>query len=165
VTQTPPPASGAAGRMPDVAGFLQDERQAALQAALASLARMHVRHYEASTPDTVEERLASLFDQLVESIARRDLAPVVEHARRVATERFHAGYDLGEVQTAFNALEEAAWMRALERLEPSELAEALGLISTVLGAGKDALARTYVSLASNTSVESLDLRALFAGTP
>jgi hypothetical protein len=150
--------------MPDVAVFLQDERQAILQAALASLTRMHVRHYETAGPETVEERLASLFDRLVESIHRRDLAPVVEHARRVATERFNAGYDLAEVQTAFNALEEATWARVLERLETFEYAEALGLVGTVLGAGKDALARAYVSLAANTNVKSLDLRALFAGT-
>jgi hypothetical protein len=160
VTKPPSSASGAA----DVAVFLQDERQAVLDAASASLARMHVRHYESTGPGTVEERLALLFDQLVESIARRDLAPVVEHARSIATERFHAGYDLAEIQTAFNALEEATWMRVLQRLDASELAEALGLISTVLGAGKDALARAYVSLAADTNVESLDLRALFAGT-
>ena len=33
---------------------------------------------------------------------------------------------------------------------PGELAEALGLVGTVLGAAKDALARAYVSLASQT---------------
>jgi hypothetical protein len=41
------------------------------------------------------------------------------------------------------------------------LAEAAGLLTTVLGAGKDALARTYVSLASEQHVPSLDLGALF----
>jgi hypothetical protein len=38
------------------------------------------------------------------------------------------------------------------------------LLTTVLGVGKDALARTYVSLASHEHVSSLDLRALFEGT-
>lgn len=42
-------------------------------------------------------------------------------------------------------------------------AEALGSISTVLGAGKDMRARTYVSLAAQAKVPSLDLKALFAG--
>jgi hypothetical protein len=37
-------------------------------------------------------------------------------------------------------------------------------MSTVLGAGKDALARTYVSLAGHRHVTSLDLSALFRGT-
>ena len=37
-------------------------------------------------------------------------------------------------------------------------------IGTVLGAGKDALARRYVSLASGARAPSLDLAALFSGT-
>jgi hypothetical protein len=44
------------------------------------------------------------------------------------------------------------------------LGQALGLVGTVLGAGKDSLARTYVTLATQTRAPSLDLRALFAGT-
>jgi hypothetical protein len=39
----------------------------------------------------------------------------------------------------------------------------LGLVSTILGAAKDALAREYVSLATHRHAGSLDLRALFAG--
>jgi hypothetical protein len=67
------------------------------------------------------------------------------------------------VQAAFNALEEATWTCLLARVEPSELAESLGLVSTILGAAKDALARRYVSLAAHTHAPSLDLRALFTG--
>jgi hypothetical protein len=40
----------------------------------------------------------------------------------------------------------------------------VGLLSTVLGAGKDSLAREYVSLASRQHVTSLDLSTLFEGT-
>jgi hypothetical protein len=39
----------------------------------------------------------------------------------------------------------------------------LGLVSTILGAAKDAVARRYVSLAAHTHARSLDLRALFTG--
>ena len=68
------------------------------------------------------------------------------------------------MQTGFNALEAATWSRILTGLEPTQLAEALGLVSTVFGAAKDALGRRYVSLATKTRAPSLDLRALFAGT-
>jgi hypothetical protein len=68
------------------------------------------------------------------------------------------------VQTAYNVLEEAIWLRILKDLQPAQYAEALGLVSTVLGAGKDALARTYVSLASKAKAPSLNLQSLFAGS-
>jgi hypothetical protein len=89
---------------------------------------------------------------------------MLSYAEQVAEERFNAGYDLSEVQTAFNTLEEATWSRVFAELEPAEFAQALGLVSTVLGAAKDALARTYVSLATNAHAPSLDLHALFEGT-
>jgi hypothetical protein len=150
--------------MADTAAFLSSEREPILTAAGASLERMHARHYESAGAAEVHERLSVLFDQLVDGIATRNLARIVAYSQRVAEERFSAGYDLSEVQTAFNALEEATWSRVLEGMDSPDFAEALGLIGTVLGAGKDALARTYVSLASDTHATSLDLRALFAGT-
>lgn len=148
----------------DIAAFLSREREAILHAASDSLARMHLRHYESAAPDTVEQRLGTLFDRLVDGVARRNLGPMIAYAEQVAEERYEAGYDLSEVQIAFNALEEAGWSRIIAELDPPELAEALGLVGTVLGAGKDALARRYVSLAADIRAPSLDLTALFSGT-
>ena len=83
-------------------------------------------------------------------------------ASRIATERFEEGFDIGEVQAAFNALEQSIWRRVVAETPPEDLAEATGLVGTVLGYGKDVLARTYVSLASQRHVRSLDLSALFS---
>jgi len=44
------------------------------------------------------------------------------------------------------------------------LAEALGLISTILGTGKESLALAYVGLASKQKTKSLNLTQLFKGT-
>lgn len=149
----------------DTAAFLEREREPILSAAGAALARSAMPHYDREENETVRGRLSALLDRLVEALSQRDLGPMIEHAEHIADERFEAGYDLFEVQVAFNALEEASWARVLDELEPAELAQAIGLITTVLGTGKDALARRYVSRAAAGHVASLDLRALFAGTP
>jgi len=148
----------------DTAGFLAGEREAIVAEAEDALARLHERHYESLGADTLRQRLETLFDHLVGAVAARDLSPVVAYAGSVAQERYDAGYDLSEVQAAFNALEAATWRRILAGLAVDDLAEALGLVSTVFGAAKDALGRQYVSLATKTRAPSLDLRALFAGT-
>ena len=110
------------------------------------------------------QRLGDLHDLVVAAIRDRDLTGVVSYAHEVAVERFNAGFDISEVQTAFNSLEEAMWRRLVADEPHAELAQAIGLLSTVLGAGKDSLARTYVSLAGHRHVSSLDLTALFRGT-
>jgi hypothetical protein len=149
--------------MVELTRLLMVERRAILASAGAALGRAHLPHYDAEGAEDADGRLASLFDLLVDAIARRDLTPMIEYSECVAEERYAAGYPLGEVQTAFNTLEEAAWTVVLNELDPANVARALGLIGTVLGAGKDALARRYVSLAANAHAGSLDLRALFTG--
>ena len=144
--------------------LLSRDRDRIVRDAETALERTHSRHYESAGPDALHERLESLYDHLLQALESRDLGSIVSYAERIAEERFDAGYDLAEVQVAFNALEEATWSRVFTELEPSSYAEALGLVSTILGAAKDALARRYVSLATDTHTPSLDLQALFAGT-
>ena len=157
-------ADGAESRaMAGTAEFLTRERATIVTAAEAALERAHARHYESDGTLELHRRLDTLYDHLLAAVVDRDAGPIVEYAQQVAQERFDAGYDLSEVQTGFNALEEATWQRIFAGLDPSDYAEALGLVSTILGAAKDALARKYVSLATSTHAPALDLRALFAG--
>lgn len=144
--------------------FLGANRAAIVDDADSALARVHARHYEAAGAAETRRRLETLFERLVEAAGSRDVTAMAEYAQAVAEERFSAGYDLAEVQTAFNTLEEATWAQALATVPAEDLAETLGAVSTILGCGKDALARRYVSLAAQGHAPSLDQRALFAGT-
>lgn len=144
--------------------FLREGRQEILAEAVASVRRARLEHYEKAGADLVHQRLDDLLSLTITAVADRNLAPMVAHANAVALERFEGGVDLAEVQTAFNVLEEVIWLRILKHMPSQEQAEALGLVGTVLGAGKDNLARRYVSLASQTHAPSLNLQALFSGT-
>jgi hypothetical protein len=145
------------------ARFLVAEREAIIGAATEALGRTAARHYVAAGAGVRQQRHEALLDHVIGSLEERDLQAVVAYAERIAQERFESGYDLAEVQAAFNALEEAAWSRVFAVLEPSRFAEAIGLVSTVVGAAKDALARRYVDLASNAQAPALDYGALFRG--
>lgn len=140
---------------------LESERTSVVDSAARSI--RHVRSYEAAGEGEIRQRLDAIYDLVVAAVSNFDLDDIVDRARSLADERFQSGYDLTEVQAALNALEEAMWRTLSAQLRPDELALALGLISTVLGAAKDALAREYVSLAAQTHAQSLDIDALFAG--
>lgn len=157
-----PPAS-APGAL-EVAGFLGSERSRIIDASVAALRRSGARHYRAADPAEVRGRLERLYDEITAAATDRDLGGIVRWARQLAEARFSAGYDLSEIQVAFNAVEEAIWARVFSELPPERLATALGLVSTILGAAKDALAREYVSLATHARAPSLDLSSLFAGS-
>jgi hypothetical protein len=129
-----------------------------------AVACSRLRHYNDAGNEEISRRLKALFDLTVESVANRDVGPMIAHAEKIARERYDAGFDLSEVQTAFNVLEESMWKQILKHIAPEDYAEALGLVSTALGQGKDALARFYVELASRTKAPSLNLQSLFSGT-
>lgn len=148
----------------DCAAVLRKSRSSIVDESYTVVERSHTHHYETAGEVITRDRLEALFDLVVTAIGNRDLSGVSTYAETVATARFGQGFDISEVQAAFNALEAAMWRQIVASVGPDELAEATGLLSTVLGFGKDVLARTYVSLASQRHVRSLDLTAMFAGT-
>lgn len=131
--------------------------------AFTSLQRSHLKHYDTSRADDNWQRLAKLFDLTLNGIKTRSLIEMVTYSEKIAKERYQSGFNLHEVHTAYNVLEESIWKAIVKEVDPTELAESLGLIGTVLGTGKEALAIAYVSLASKQKVKSLNLTQLFKG--
>jgi hypothetical protein len=147
----------------DLAALLAGDEASIVDEAVGSLERSNLAHYQEVGPQERRRRLQSLLDLVLTSLRERDLVPIHHYAEQVARERFAAGVDIQEVQTAFNVLEEVLWRRVVAAVPPEQLADDIGLVATVLGAGKDSLARTYVALATRHHVPSLDLTALFRG--
>jgi len=146
----------------DLPQLLRQSRAAIIADALSGLSRATLPHYTASAAERNEERLSKLFDLTQECVGTRTLIPIVAYARSVARERYGDGFGLQEVHAAFNVLEEVIWRRITAELQPPQYPEAFGLASTVLGAGKQALALEWVSLAGhNKAAQTLDLSALF----
>ena len=143
--------------------LLEKEGEQIVNEATAALSRSDLAHYKEAGYAVGHDRLAELFRLTLAGIRDRSLVPIMDYMAQVADDRFHAGYAIREVQIAINVLEEAIWNHIVRDVPPGELAEALGLVSTVLGAAKDSLARAYVSLAARAKAPSLDLSALFEG--
>jgi hypothetical protein len=131
--------------------------------AFTSLQRSHLKHYDTSRADDNWQRLAKLFDLTLNGIKTRSLIEMVTYSEKIAKERYESGFNLHEVHTAYNVLEESIWKVIVKEVDPTELAESLGLISTVLGTGKESLAIAYVSLSGKQRVNSLNLSQLFRG--
>ncbi len=145
----------------ELTDFLDKRKKTLLENAYIILKNHHLKSYDNSAPEDNKKRLERLFELSLESIKTKDLKHITSYAAELGEKRFHSGFDLSEVQTAFNALEEVIWNAIINDYEPSEQGKALGLISTVLGAGKQTLALTYVSLATKRKVTTLDLSELF----
>lgn len=143
--------------------LLETSEEKTVAEASNALECSHFKHYRKSGIEENQKRLKLLYRLLQQCVESKSFIPLTDHIRDIARERFNCGFALHEVYMAVNILEETVWKRIINCLNPLEFAEALGLVSTVFGAGKYTLANTYVSLAGQTKVPSLDLSELFKG--
>ncbi|MBK8988680.1 MAG: hypothetical protein IPM39_21850 [Chloroflexi bacterium] len=143
--------------------LLHEQENAIVDEATEALNRSHLKHYTAAGDAWNRQRLQTLYQLSRAAVADRNLIPLMDYMEQIAQERFAAGFGIHEVQTAVNVLEESIWRHISQTIPPAGLAEAFGLIGTVLGAAKDALARAYVTLASHSKAPSLNMEALFRG--
>ena len=147
----------------DIIQLLEEHAGIIVDTSVEALERASLKHYKTSGSGKNRERLNKLFELIMDSIRQKNLIPMVEYSEQVARERFQEGFDIQEVQSAYNVLEEVLWKQITENMSPDDYPEAFGLVSTVLGAGKQALAIEYVSLACKRHVRSLDLSFEFQG--
>jgi hypothetical protein len=126
--------------------LLDSKAEEIINGASGAMKRAGMKHYDSDTPEQVRKRLTMLYHLTERGVKEKNLFPMVSYVEKMAEERFTAGFDLQEVQTAINVLEEYLWRYITEELPSAALADALRLISSVLGGAKDALARKYVEL-------------------
>jgi methylmalonyl-CoA decarboxylase len=119
-----------------------------VEEAAAALERRHQAHHHAVSPEERRRNVRDLFELVVQCVHEGRAEPIIALSQQIAANRFEAGFDIAEIQGTFNVLEEVLWRHVAGALADDQRIEALGLVNTILGAGRDALARTYVALAS-----------------
>ena len=147
----------------DIAEFVESGKDDLVAVAAASVDRARLTHYEAAGFEVTEARLGALVDVLIAACRDHRLDDAVAYAEGLATSRHTGGFPLLEVQTAINVLEEAIWRSVLADVPAESQGHCLALVSTVLGAIKDAVARGYLThIGSSTS--ALRVESLFSGS-
>lgn len=141
----------------NTADFLESRTDVIVKTADNTIARRHLQHYEDSTPGVVTSRVATLLSLAIKSLRERRLDAMERYMANVADERHNDGFELREVQSAINAIEEAIWKLVMQERNPAVQVEDLGLVGMVFGAAKDALAQKYASYAGARVALTMDI--------
>lgn len=136
--------------------LLRERAPDLVKCAVAELHRARLQHYEEDGLQATRDRLALLLDRTLTCLETGRAEPIMDWAIRVGLERFSAGFDLFEVQTSINVMEEAIWRRVLSSMGPGDLAHALGLVNALLSMAKDKVAREYVALVTHEASVSVN---------
>lgn len=128
---------------------IEEKADHVLDSAVAELKRARLKHYQRERAEVPRERLSNFLSLTIRCLKERRAEPIIEYADRIGRERHAAGYDLSEVQISLNVLEEALWQQVMATVGQEAVPRVLGLISSIFGMAKDALARTYVALVAS----------------
>ena len=153
----------------EISAALADARDKVVSETLAVLERRDQASRDAFSPaDGRRDALSpadrrrdvqQLFELVQRCVHEGHAEPIITPSQQIAADRFVAGIDLAEVQAAFAALEDVLWRHLARTVSAGQQLETLRLVNVILGAGRDALARAYVSLAGRSGETAT------AGTP
>ncbi len=131
----------------ETSAFLASAEDRVVDEVVAVLEPRQHGYDQASSAAEHRPYVRQLFGLVVQCVHQGHAEPVIAVSRQVAVDRFGAGLDIAETGRAFNVLEEVLWREVAGALAGEQRMAALGLVHSILGAGKDALVRTYVALA------------------
>jgi methylmalonyl-CoA decarboxylase len=115
--------------------------------AVAVLAQRDHAPPRSQSPEECRRKVRQLLGLVLRCMREGRTEPIIEPSEQIAAHCFAAGIDLAEVQGEFGVLTEVLWRHIASSVAGQEQVPALGLVTAIAGAGKDAAARTYVALA------------------
>lgn len=132
----------------ETSAVLASARERVVGEAVSALDRHdQAHHYHSASAEERRRSLQQLFELVLRCVHEGRAEPIITPSQQIALDRFVHGADIAEVQAPFNVLEEVLWRHVADTLSGDQRIKALGLVNAIFGAGKDAMARTYVVLA------------------
>jgi methylmalonyl-CoA decarboxylase len=131
----------------DAAAVLASAEDQVIDDAVAALAQRDQARPRSPGPDGRRRDVRQHFRLVLRCVRAGRAEPIIRPSEQIAAHCYAAGIDLTEAQGAFSVLAEVLWRRLAGALDGEQLVAALGLLHAIAGAGKDAMARTYVALA------------------
>jgi len=128
---------------PGLENLLRENEQTIIEKAAVNLGNYRLKNYEMAKLSEIEWWLGALFLALCDSIDKKNLEPFLKYSEKLGKARAEKGFDLKEVQIAYNLLEEHIWEIVLEKGNPKTRVEDLVQISEIVAAGKDKLTKWY----------------------
>jgi methylmalonyl-CoA decarboxylase len=131
----------------DASAVLASAEERVIDETVAALTQ---RDQARQSPRADERRrdVRQLFRLVVRCMRAGRAEPIIRPSEQIAAHCYAAGIDLTEVQRAFNVLTEVLWPQLADAMDGEQLVRALGLLTAIVGAGKDAMAQIYVALAT-----------------
>jgi hypothetical protein len=111
-----------------------------------NLVRAQLQHYKQLNPEKIRSRFLRLFQAVEKCVEVNSCTEIINFMEKVSDERFDSGYEIHEVQTAINILEESLWRKISDFVDGDKQVAAMKLVTCILAKAKEELASEYALL-------------------
>ena len=119
------------------------KRDQILQDSVNTLEKALLKHYKLLTTEQIKFKMLNLFHMLVKSIEINSSNEMMEYIEKVSDIRHESGYELQEVQTAINILEECMWENINKFVDEDLQISGIKQVTRLLSKAKEELADEY----------------------
>ena len=137
----------------EAATVLASAEDRVVDEAVAVLAQHDHAHRQPVRFEDRRRNVRQLFGLILHCLHKGQAEPVIKPSEQLAAHGFAAGVDVTEIQAEFNALAGVLWRHVADGRADEQQIRTLELVNAAIEAGKDALARTYVTLASQEGAQ------------
>jgi methylmalonyl-CoA decarboxylase len=149
----------------EISAILAQAADRVVNDAIAALDERDQTQRRVPSPAERRHDVERLYDLVGQCLREGRPDPIVTPSQQIAADRFVAGIDLLDVQAAFVAMEDVLWRHLSAELTSARQLQAVRLLNTILGTGRDALARTYVALTAAAAGTSGPAESTGTGDP
>lgn len=114
--------------------------------ALDSLSKIHLIHYDNLKPQLIRFRLSKLLEALVKCVESSSMDEMTNFISKISDERYELGFELYEVQTVINILEESLWKKIQIFIDEDKQISAMKQVSDILSQAKERLVNEYANI-------------------
>ena len=138
----------------DAAAVLAHAQDRILDEAVAALAERDRAAHRSPGPQECRRNVSQLFGLVLRCVRAGRAEPIGKPAEQIAAHCFASGIDLAEIQGEVNVLTGVLRRHLAGALPVERQVQALWLLADIAGAGKDAMARTYLALAGQGGADA-----------
>ncbi len=149
----------------EISAILAQAADRVINDAIAALDERDRAQRHAPSPAERRHDVERLFGLVGQCLREGRADPIVKPSQQIAADRFVAGIDLLDVQAAFVVMEDVLWRHLSAELTSAQQLQTVRLLNTILGTGRDALARTYVALTAAAAGTSGAAESTRTGDP
>ncbi len=138
--------------------ILEDNRRVIIIKITRELKNSGSEHFGKMDSKEIKERVQKLYQSLMDAVIEKNFMVFIDYVEDLTLKRIEEGFGLKEIQLSLTSLEKNVWKIIVDESSINDVIKYLGIITNIIGEGKDHIARIFLEQKKKMENLILDLK-------